>query len=132
MANYEPTVTIAESSTLHRHTIYYPVHASFMQEVIKALENLSILAENASTIESQALVAQTLMSVSLQSSQSLQYGKTHTTFLKTNYAVYFKLMFTWNIYIFILEYTWNIIYLYILLNLQFFQVNKQYKICKLL
>jgi len=103
-----------------------------MQEVIKALENLSILAENASTIESQALVAQTLMSVSLQSSQSLQYGKTHTTFLKTNYAVYFKLMFTWNIYIFILEYTWNIIYLYILLNLQFFQVNKQYKICKLL
>ena len=93
-----------------------------MQEVIKALENLSILAENASTIESQALVAQTLMSVSLQSSQSLQYGKTHTIFLKTSYAVYFKLMFTWNIYI----------YLYILLNLQFFQVNKQYKICKLL
>ncbi|KYM81752.1 tRNA-dihydrouridine synthase 4-like protein [Atta colombica] len=80
LADYEPTVTMAESSILHRHTIYYPVHASFMQEVIKALENLSILAENASTIESQALVAQTLMSVSLQSSQSLQYEEKRETY----------------------------------------------------
>lgn len=94
---------MAERSTLHRHTIYYPSHASFMKEVIEALENLPILAENASTIESQALIAQTLMSVSLQSSQSLQYGKTHTIFLNWSYAIYFKLTFTWNIYILSLQ-----------------------------
>jgi len=79
LANYEPTITMAKSSILHHHTIYYPSHVSFMQEVIEALENLPILSENASTIESQALVAQTLMQVSLQFSQNLQHGKTHTT-----------------------------------------------------
>lgn len=72
LASYEPTVTTAESSMLHRHTIYYPLHASFMREIIEALEDLPISAENASAIESQALVAQTLMRVSLQFSQNLQ------------------------------------------------------------
>lgn len=81
LASYEPTVTIAKSSTLHRHTIYYPYHASFMQEVIEALENLPILAENASIIESQALVAQTLMHVFLQFSQNVQHGERHVIFL---------------------------------------------------
>ncbi|XP_012537944.1 glutathione hydrolase 7-like isoform X2 [Monomorium pharaonis] len=72
LASYEPIVTMAKSSILHHHTIYYPSHASFMQEIIEALENLPILTENASTIESQALVAQTLMHVYLQCSQNMQ------------------------------------------------------------
>lgn len=80
LASYEPTVTITKSSTLHRHTIYYPSRASFIQEVIEALENLPIVAENASITESQALVAQTLMHVSLQFSQNVQHGETHAIF----------------------------------------------------
>lgn len=80
LASYKPTVTIAKSSTLHHHTIYYPSHAFFMQKVIEALESLPILAENASTIDSQALVAQTLMHISLQFSRNMQHGKTHHCF----------------------------------------------------
>ncbi|KAL6263856.1 hypothetical protein P5V15_003937 [Pogonomyrmex californicus] len=62
LANYHPIVTSAKKSILHRHTIYYPSHAMFMQKIIQALESLPI-SENASTIESQVLVAQTLMRV---------------------------------------------------------------------
>ncbi|XP_024889460.1 glutathione hydrolase 7-like [Temnothorax curvispinosus] len=80
LASYEPTVTMARSTTLHRHTIYYPSHASFMQEVIEALENLPILAGNASTIESQVLVAQTLMNVFLQFFQNLQHDVKKETY----------------------------------------------------
>lgn len=63
LANYKPTVTIAKSSTLHHHTIYYPPHVFLMQPVIEALESLPILTGNASTIESLALVAQTLIHI---------------------------------------------------------------------
>ncbi|XP_070153442.1 glutathione hydrolase 7 [Polyergus mexicanus] len=63
LASYKPAVTIAKSSTLHHHTIYYPSHVSHMQTVIEALESLPILTGNASTIESLALVAQTLMHI---------------------------------------------------------------------
>ncbi|XP_077257869.1 glutathione hydrolase 7 isoform X2 [Temnothorax americanus] len=80
LASYEPTVTMARSATLHRHTIYYPSHASFMQEVIEALENLPILAGNASAIESQVLVAQTLMNVFLQFFQNLQHDVKKETY----------------------------------------------------
>jgi len=76
LANYEPIVRMAKSSTLHHHKIYYPSHAFFMEEVIKALEDLPILSENASTIESQVLVAQTLMHTSLQFFQNV-HGETH-------------------------------------------------------
>lgn len=85
LASYEPAVTMAKSSTLHHHKIYYPSHASFMQEVIKALENLPILIENASTIESQALVAQTLMHISLQFSQNV-HGETHFLLIIITYV----------------------------------------------
>lgn len=85
LASYKPTVTIAKSSTLHHHTIYYPSNAFFMQKVIEALENLPILAENASTIESQALVAQTLMHISLQFSRNMQHGETHHCFFVNYY-----------------------------------------------
>ncbi|XP_011873692.1 PREDICTED: gamma-glutamyltranspeptidase 2-like [Vollenhovia emeryi] len=80
LASYEPAVMTAKSSTLHRYTIYYSSQASFMQQVIEALENLPISAGNASTIESQALVAQTLMHVSLQFSQNVQYDVKRETY----------------------------------------------------
>lgn len=76
LASYEPVTTMTKSSTLRRHTVYYPPHAFLMQKVIEALENLPLLAENASTIESQTLVAQTLMNVFLQFSQNVQHGET--------------------------------------------------------
>ncbi|EZA50899.1 hypothetical protein DMN91_001304 [Ooceraea biroi] len=73
LANYKPAVTIAESSTLHRHTVYYPSHAPFMQAVLEALESLPVYVGNASTIESQVLAAQALMHLYLPSSQNVQH-----------------------------------------------------------
>ncbi|XP_039304191.1 glutathione hydrolase 7 isoform X2 [Solenopsis invicta] len=80
LANYEPTVTMAKSSTLHHHTVYYPSHASLMQEVIEELENLPVSTKNASTLESQALVAQTLMHVFSQFSQNVQQEVKRATY----------------------------------------------------
>ncbi|EFN85988.1 Gamma-glutamyltranspeptidase 1 [Harpegnathos saltator] len=74
LANYEPTVIAVKNSTLHHHTVYYSSHASFMQSVIETLENLPIFAENASTIDSQALIAQTLTHLHLLFSQNTQHG----------------------------------------------------------
>ncbi|KAL0108908.1 hypothetical protein PUN28_014191 [Cardiocondyla obscurior] len=80
LANYEPIVTTARSSTLRRHAIYYPSHASSMQQVIEALENLPISAENVSTIKSQVLVAQTLMQIFLQFPQNIQHDLKKETY----------------------------------------------------
>lgn len=77
LATYEPTVIAAASSMLHRHVIYYPPYENSMQSVIEALENLPIFAGNASTIESQALVAQTLTHLYLLFSQNTQTGELH-------------------------------------------------------
>lgn len=74
LANYKPTITIAKSSTLYHHTIYYPLQESHMQAVVESLENLPILAENASTIESLVLVAETLMRL-YSSSHNVQHEK---------------------------------------------------------
>ncbi|XP_011267272.3 glutathione hydrolase 7-like [Camponotus floridanus] len=73
LASYMPTLTIAQSSTLHHHTIYYPPRMSLMQTVIETLESLPILMGNASTIESLTLVAETLMHI--YSSSHVQHGE---------------------------------------------------------
>ncbi|XP_014482015.1 PREDICTED: gamma-glutamyltransferase 7-like [Dinoponera quadriceps] len=78
LASYGPTVVAAESSTLHHHVIYYPSHASSIRSVVEALEDLPIFAGNASTIESQALVAQTLTQLHLLFSQNTQHVKRET------------------------------------------------------
>ncbi|XP_072767225.1 glutathione hydrolase 7 [Anoplolepis gracilipes] len=74
LANYKPTLTIAKSSTLHHHAVYYPSHVSLMQTIIEALEGLPILTGNASTIESLALVAETLMHM-YSFSHNVQHAK---------------------------------------------------------
>lgn len=76
LESYKPTLTIAKSSTLYHHTIYYPSHVSLMQTVIEALEGLPISAGNASTIESLVLVAETLMHL-YSSSHSVQHGESY-------------------------------------------------------
>lgn len=69
LANYKPTVTIAESSKLHHHIIYYPPHASSsMKAVIETLEDLPVYVGNASAIESQALVTELLVHLYLTTS----------------------------------------------------------------
>ncbi|XP_012226222.1 glutathione hydrolase 7-like [Linepithema humile] len=78
LASYNPAVTSAKSSTLHGYTVYYPSDASFMQTVIEALESLPIFAKNASTIESQALIAHALMYLNLPFFQNMQHAKTET------------------------------------------------------
>ncbi|XP_032662600.1 glutathione hydrolase 7-like isoform X1 [Odontomachus brunneus] len=78
LASYEPIVIAAGSSTLRRHVIYYPSHASSMQSVIDVLESIPVFAGNASAIESQALVAQTLTHLYLLLSQNTQPVKKET------------------------------------------------------
>lgn len=75
LASYMPTLTIAQSSTLHHHTIYYPPRMSLMQTVIETLESLPILMGNASTIDSLTLVAETLMHI--HSSSHAQHGESY-------------------------------------------------------
>lgn len=75
LASYMPTLTIAKSSILHHHTIYYPSHMSLMQTVIETLESLPISKGNASTIESLTLVAETLMHI--YSSSHVKHGESY-------------------------------------------------------
>lgn len=88
LANYSPTVTSAKSSTLHGYIVYYPSDASFMQRVIEKLESLSISAGNASTIESQALVAHALIHLNLPFLRNMQHGESFVVLLIITTGLY--------------------------------------------
>ena len=60
LSNYKPTTYLAKKSTFYKHAVYYPPHMSTLQSMIVSLENLNISVKNASTIETQIRVAETL------------------------------------------------------------------------
>lgn len=88
LADYEPYIATANNSTLHHHKIFYPPHATLMGTVIGALENLPIFTANASTIESQVLVAEVLTHQYLSSLRNTQHGESCVYSLCYNYSVY--------------------------------------------
>ncbi|XP_076240796.1 glutathione hydrolase 7 [Calliopsis andreniformis] len=72
LANYKPHTYSAKKSSFYKHTVYYPPHMSILQPMIASLENLKISTENASTIETQIQIAETLIHLNLYSSQMKQ------------------------------------------------------------
>ncbi|KAG7190040.1 hypothetical protein KM043_006188 [Ampulex compressa] len=66
LADYQPEIITAEKSVFYKHIVYHPPHTFYLESIIKSLNNLKMYAENASSIKSQVLVAQTLLqSISL-------------------------------------------------------------------
>lgn len=61
LANYKPQVYTANKMTLFEHTVFYPPYVNLLEVSLKNLDKLNILKQNASTIESQIQVADTLI-----------------------------------------------------------------------
>ncbi|XP_034193469.2 glutathione hydrolase 7 isoform X2 [Osmia lignaria lignaria] len=61
LANYKPDTYLAKKLSFYKHTIYYPSNVSQLKSMMKALENLRITTENASTIGTQVHVAKALV-----------------------------------------------------------------------
>ncbi|XP_015597521.1 glutathione hydrolase 7 [Cephus cinctus] len=62
LALYKPEVTVARKTNFYGYTIYYPLRALPLEQTLQALENLKIMEQNSSYLNSQILVAQSLVS----------------------------------------------------------------------
>ena len=65
LASYEPQVCSAKETSLFEHTIFYPAHANLVELSLQELDKLHIQKENASTVDSQIQVAETLVHANL-------------------------------------------------------------------
>lgn len=77
LANYKPNIYTAERITFHEHIIYHLPHLWSLNLTMSALENLQVSAENASTIETQVLIAQTLINTMTAFPRITQNGLFH-------------------------------------------------------
>ncbi|XP_046492960.1 glutathione hydrolase 7 [Neodiprion pinetum] len=61
MANYKPEIKVADVINFYNHLVYYPPNANSLKHALQMIDALHIPNENASTIESQCLVADVLV-----------------------------------------------------------------------
>ncbi|XP_078053015.1 glutathione hydrolase 7 isoform X2 [Augochlora pura] len=61
LANYKPLLYPAKKSSFHKYAVYYPPHMLLLESMITSLENLKLFADNASTIDSQIQLAETMI-----------------------------------------------------------------------
>jgi hypothetical protein len=61
MSNYEPKIIMAQKSILSQFAIYYPSSFNFLQPIIEEMNTLNISKENASLIESEITMAESII-----------------------------------------------------------------------
>lgn len=65
LANYKPQVYTANKMTLFQHSIFFPPNANLLELSLRDLNKLHLQKNNASTIEAQIQVADTLINANL-------------------------------------------------------------------
>ena len=65
LANYKPPIYTAKEISLFEHAIFYPPNANLLEISLQELEKLHIRKENASKIDSQIQIAETLLRANL-------------------------------------------------------------------
>ncbi|XP_011497680.1 PREDICTED: gamma-glutamyltranspeptidase 1-like [Ceratosolen solmsi marchali] len=66
LSSYEPKVITVQKSSLSQYAIYYPSNFNFLRSIIEEMNMLNISKENASSIDSEIIVAESIIKLALR------------------------------------------------------------------